>query len=521
MRLALYARVSTQLQEREETVASQIAELVDHAGRHGLMVPDECRFVDEGYSGSSLARPALDALRDKVAEGKFDAVLVFDPDRLSRSYVYQMLLLEEFERSGCALVFTRRPIGRSSDERLLLQMQSVIAEYERAKILERTRRGKLHRMRQGEIVSGRRTFGYKYFPKSGDHPARFETIPEEAEAVKRIFDWFVNDGLTLRAVAGRLASEKVGPTRGGRWTGANVRYILRNSMYHGTGHANRVEAVLPRQGRPLEPVYRKYPKTGKRERPPDEWQPFRCPAIIDEETFLLARDRLQANKELSARNTKSEHLLRGLIKCGVCGRRMQSHAHEGKYACRYTRRSVAEEFGLAVCANNARIPIAALDRAVWSEVAAMVRRPSALRKYHKRLRGGMLPKASSGGDPAGKRAKLEEQLRRVNDLYIREAIGRNEHAERIKRLKAELHDVTVRIEKLKAEKIDDEEVEQMLESFSRFASAVKTQTAEADFATRRHIVENMVKAVVIDKNSATIEYAAPLKRSNLCMTNHN
>ena len=146
MRIALYARVSTQMQEKEETVSSQIDELARYAQLQGLSIPDELRFVDEGYSGSTLARPALDALRDKVAEGLVDAVLVHDPDRLARDYVYQMLLVEEVERHGCRFHFVRRPIGTTPDEKLLLQMQGVIAEYERAKIRERTRRGKMHRM---------------------------------------------------------------------------------------------------------------------------------------------------------------------------------------------------------------------------------------------------------------------------------------------------------------------------------------------------------------------------------------
>lgn len=521
MRLALYARVSTQMQEKEETVASQIDELAHHAHLQGLDIPDTLRFVDEGYSGSTLARPALDVLRDKVAEGMVDVVLVHDPDRLARDYVHQMLLVEEIERHGCRFHFVRRPIGVTPDERLLLQMQGVIAEYERAKIRERTRRGKLHRMRCGEIVTGRRTFGYKYFQRSGDEPAKFDIVPEEADAVRRMFNWFVEGRMSIRGVAARLNEEGlVKPLRGGRWTSGSIHHILRNSMYHGTGHANRVEAVLPGRDRPLRPVYRKYPKTGKRERPREDWLPFGCPPVIPEETYQLAQERLSSNKELSSRNTRKDYLLRGLLFCGQCGRRLKASTQTGRYICAYTRRQVAEDAGVPRCDNETRLTIAGLDGEVWREVATLIKRPSTLRKYHKMLKGKLLPKACSDSDLAARKERLDQRIHRVNDLYVRGDIGKDDHVERIKIVKEELHKVTSKLDRLKEQLLEDKEVEQMLQSFSAFSSAIKGEVDMVDFDTRRHIVENMVKGITIGKNGVTIEYAAPLKNSNLCPTNH-
>ena len=521
MRIALYARVSTQMQEKEETVSSQIDELARYAQLQGLSIPDEFRFVDEGYSGSTLARPALDALRDKVAEGLVDAVLVHDPDRLARDYVYQMLLVEEVERHGCRFHFVRRPIGTTPDEKLLLQMQGVIAEYERAKIRERTRRGKMHRMRCGEIVSGRRTFGYKYFSRAGDNPAKFEIIPEEAEAVRRLFGWFVDDRMSIRAVAARMNSEGLArPLRSGWWASASIHSIIRNSMYYGTGHANKVEAILPRPDRPLQLVYRKYPKTGKRERPREEWLPFNCPAIIPEETYQLAQERLAANKVLSARNNKRDYLLRGLLACGECGRHFQASTQTGRYICAYTRRQVAEGAGVARCGNSARLPIKELDKEVWREVVELVKRPSTLRKYHRILQGKLLPKTCSDTDLAVRKESLEQRIRRINDLYVRGDIAKDEHSGRLKAVKAELHKVTSKMAKLKEHMLEEREIEQMLQSFSSFSSAIKEEIDEVDFATRRQIIENMVKRIIIEKNSVTIEYAVSLKNSKLCPTNH-
>ena len=168
---ALYARVSTQAQENENTVYSQLDELKKYADAHELVYSESDCFIDEGFSGGSLVRPSLDKLRDAVIEGAYEKLLVFDPDRLARNYVYQMLLLEEFETGGCTVDFIRNPIKGTPDGQLLQQLQGMIAEYERAKILERTRRGKLHRMRNGEIVNGRKIFGYEYIKKTLDLPA--------------------------------------------------------------------------------------------------------------------------------------------------------------------------------------------------------------------------------------------------------------------------------------------------------------------------------------------------------------
>jgi site-specific DNA recombinase len=131
-RVALYARVSTEKQEREETVASQVDLLSKAAAAVGYDIGPTSVFIDEGVSGTRLDRPALDRLRDLVAEGAFEVLLVTVPDRLARRYAYQVLLIEEFRRCGCEVVFVQHPLGSSPEEQMLVQMQGVFAEYERA-----------------------------------------------------------------------------------------------------------------------------------------------------------------------------------------------------------------------------------------------------------------------------------------------------------------------------------------------------------------------------------------------------
>jgi len=148
---AIYARVSSDQQRDQNTIASQTAALVEFAQSKGYVVPDEWIIQDEGYSGASLVRPGLETIRDLAAEGQIEALLVLSPDRLSRKYAYQMLLIEEMGRHGVETVFINAPQAQTPEEQLLTQFQGMIAEYERAQIMERTRRGKRHRAKHGEV----------------------------------------------------------------------------------------------------------------------------------------------------------------------------------------------------------------------------------------------------------------------------------------------------------------------------------------------------------------------------------
>src|SRR2546426_6527053 len=138
---AIYARVSSDQQAAAHTIASQVAALRERVALDGLDLPDTLQFLDEGYSGATLVRPALERLRDVIAAGAIDRLYVHSPDRLARKYAYQVLLVDEFQRMGVEVVFLNRELGRSPEDDLLLQVQGMMAEYERAKIVERHRRG--------------------------------------------------------------------------------------------------------------------------------------------------------------------------------------------------------------------------------------------------------------------------------------------------------------------------------------------------------------------------------------------
>jgi len=232
---AIYARVSSEQQREENTIASQTASLIEFAKSHDLEVPKEWVFEDEGYSGAILERPGLERVRDLAAEGQIQVVLAYSPDRLSRKYAYQILLIEEFARHGVEVRFVKSPQGGSAEDQLLVQFQGMIAEYERAQILERSRRGKRHRAQSGEVsVMSNAPYGYRYLRKTDEAPAAY-LIDEEARVVRRIYDMYTVEELSIGEIARRLNREGV-PTRKAspRWERSVVWAILRNPAYRGT-----------------------------------------------------------------------------------------------------------------------------------------------------------------------------------------------------------------------------------------------------------------------------------------------
>ena len=185
---AIYARVSSARQKEEHTIDSQTAALRAHAAATGLAIPPDWVFEDDGYSGATLIRPALERLRDLAAEIEIPVVLCYAPDRLARRYVYQTVLIEELARVGTEVRFLKGRKAETPEDELLLQFQGMIAEYERAQIAERTRRGKLHRARSGSpaVLSGA-PYGYRYVRKSEQADACYEIVESEAAVVRELF----------------------------------------------------------------------------------------------------------------------------------------------------------------------------------------------------------------------------------------------------------------------------------------------------------------------------------------------
>ena len=310
MRVGLYARVSTERQHERGTIGSQLEALRAAARTDGHEVIDE--FVDDGYSGARLDRPALDRLRDAAEAGVLDGVLCLCVDRLARAYHYQVLILEELERFGVTVQFLEGPApGEDPQATLLVQMQGVIAEYEKAKIAERYRRGKLYRARAGEIPFWKTSYGHRRVVPDGGGPSRIEIFEPEAQVVREIFSAYVERGLSVRQIAFWLRDRGIpSPSGKPQWGTSTLDRLLRNEAYIGTVYYNRYERIEgATRGR----------KTCPRERPREEWIAIPVPAIIDRDTFDRVSQITHENWRLSSRGAASDAwLLRGLVQCGNC-----------------------------------------------------------------------------------------------------------------------------------------------------------------------------------------------------------
>ena len=319
-RAALYARVSTELQEKEQTIQSQLAAITRYADEHRLQHSPALTYTDEGYSGTWLDRPALDELRDHAREGRFDLVVVLCPDRLARRYAYQVLLLEELKRVGVEVQFCERPIGDSPDDQLLLQIQGAIAEYERAKILERCRRGRLHRARQGQLAPPMVPYGYTYAARKYGGDGQLRPHPEEAAMVRQLFAWYAEEGATLNQVGRKVNASAWKPRRGTWWSNGQILGILHREWYVGRAYYNRTRRRLP-EG-PAEGNGGGSPR-GRAivtENPRSEWIPVAVPRLIEDAEFARVQQRIEANRRFARRRLKrTTYLLKGLLKCGRCG----------------------------------------------------------------------------------------------------------------------------------------------------------------------------------------------------------
>ena len=385
---AIYARVSSERQRQDETIGSQTVGLRELAAARGLLVSEDLVFEDEGFSGATLTRPALERLRDRAAEGAFEVLLCHAPDRLARRYAYQVLLLEEFARVGVEVCFAKEPErGATAEDELLRQFQGMIAEYERAQIRERTRRGKLHRARTGhQAVLSCAPYGYRYVKKS-EHSEGFWEIDEvQAQIVREVFDRYISDDVSIGELARWLTRRGV-PTRTGKavWDRSSVWGMLRNTAYRGQAAFGKTK-TLERHGKPTRTTRARGERHGRRpareDQPAEKWTLIAVPAIVTDETFELAQARLAHNAHFAKRNTKKPTLLQGILVCRECGygcyRSTTRTTNKRIYYYRCIGSDNYRHIGGRVCHSR---PIRAdeLDGLVWDEVRRMLEDPALVR----------------------------------------------------------------------------------------------------------------------------------------------
>src|SRR5712672_901644 len=472
---AIYARVSSEQQREENTIASQTASLIEFAQAHDLEVPKEWVFEDEGYSGATLERPGLERVRDLAAEGQIQAVLVYSPDRLSRKYAYQILLIEELARHGVETRFLNAPQNATAEDQLLVQFQGMIAEYERAQILERSRRGKRHRAKAGQVsVLCAAPYGYRYIRKTSEAPARSEIDAAEAEVVRLVYDKDTVGGLSMGGIARLLHGMGVPTRRRVRWERSVVWAILRNPAYKGTACFNKTQ-VGPRQKatKPFRLSGRAVhgDKSSSHERPRDEWIEIPVPAIVSAETLALAAERLADNKRFAPRRTIEPSIVQGLVSCRRCGYALsRTSARTSARKIHYYRclgSDAWRHLGGPVC-DSRPIRQDLLDQIVWQEVIHLIEDSTLIQaELDRRL------DAARAAEPTKRRQEaLERELTRIRKSMERLLTAYQEDLLSLDELRRRMPELRAREDSMRAERqaILDQAADRM--SFLRLAETL-------------------------------------------------
>ena len=512
MRVAIYARVSTESQEARGTIGSQLEVLRKRVAAEAHELVGE--YCDDGCSGARLDRPGLDGLRDAAEAGQLEAVWCLSPDRLARVYAYQVIVLDELARYGVSVLFHDTPaLNDDPQTHLLTQVQGVIAEYERAKIAERYRRGKLWRARAGEVIAWKCSYGYRRIARCAERAAHLEVYEPEAVIVRRIFADYVQSNLSMRQITARLNQDSI-PSPSGKavWGVSTIGRLLRNEAYVGRVYYNRTTCVVSRRpGKAARQV----------RRPRDQWIAIAVPAIVNEELFEAAQHVSCDNSQWSPRRAGLDHwLLRGLVKCGHCGVSVSCHKMRGRngtfhhyYYCRKHDPLTAGGEQLRCPERNVRAD--ELDAFVFDQVRATMLRPDLL------LTGeaAVSSRCETSDDEllAAQVAKFDRKVdsasaerRRLADLYQGNFIERTELLRRGKELALRRHTLEAQREALIAQREQLAKHNRLRERVQGFAEKVKATIDQLDFDQRQKLLRLVVDEVRVQGWQVEIRFRIPL-----------
>jgi len=521
---AIYARVSSDQQRDSNTIASQVQALVTYADEHGYRVAPDMIIKDDGWSGTVLERPGLERVRDLAAEGLIEAVLVHSPDRLSRRYAYQVLLIEELERQGVKAMFLKAPSMNSPEDHLLLQFQGIIAEYERAQILERSRRGKRHRAKRGEVaVLSGAPYGYRYHKKTQDSDAYFEIVEPQASVVRDIYREYTCEHMSIGAITRKL-NERAVPTASGRsrrWGRSKVWAILRNPAYMGKACFGKTHQQ-PRKSMPRPLRLRggvANATTSGHERPREDWIEIPVPAIISEETFALAEERLVLNKARSPRRTKTPSVVQGLVTCGKCGYALSRNSTQTTARKIFYYRCLGSDSWRHL---NGRLcdsrPVRQdmLDEIVWTEVVRLLENPDLIgAEINRRLEAARVadPSQKREADLRHRLTRIRKGLDRLVTAYQEELITIDELRDRTPELRRQEQALSRELQAAVDRVKDQDTWLRLAETLNGFLERLRSSAETLEVSDRQRIVRLLVKEVQVSENTIIIHHSIPIPNS--------
>ncbi|MEX1000311.1 MAG: recombinase family protein [Thermodesulfobacteriota bacterium] len=503
--IATYYRVSTSAQEENQTIQTQISAVKEFAIKNGYTIVKE--YKDDGWSGDTLVRPDLDQLRIDAKQKMWEAVLVYDPDRLARRNSWQEVVMEELKDLGIDVLFVTVPKAKTDEDIIMYKMRGVFSEYERMKIKERFRLGKVRKVKEGHILTTEALYGYTYIPnvKIPNQPkvhGYYEINEDEARVVRMIFKWVANEGLTLRAVVKKLQELEIKPRKSkrGLWATSTLSTMLRHKGYIGEAHWGSSYAVVPENPTSQE-KYRKIKKSSRRIKPKEEWIASKIPVpiIIKEELFIRVQEQLKTSFALFDRNKKNEYLLAGRIWCDCGRRRCGCGPQRGKHLY-YRCNGRINNFPLPPTCTEGAINARIADRMTWEKLVELMSSPDLIQKQATKRTGNKL----SGKHAEGDISSIEKEIKKLSDQEERYTKAYGAGVLSIEQLKEYNLPIRGKIISLETQtaKIRQEQglvrtpvqpTESEIEAYSQ--EAIK-ELNDLNFVTRKAIVMNTIEKVV-------------------------
>jgi site-specific DNA recombinase len=493
MRAALYCRVSTDEQAEKFGLSSQLHELRAFATEHGYTVPHGAEYLDDGYSGVELERPALARLREAARAHTVDVVLVHDTDRLSRRLVHQLVLIEEFEKAGVRVEYKTTPREDTPEGQLLLNVKGAVAEYERLKIRERTMRGKREKARRGLVPSGPTPFGYRRDP---EQLGRLVIHEDEARVLKLIFSRLLDDQRSIRKIAEELERAGYPAPRGSHWVPSTVKRLAQSEVYAGKMWFNR----------------QAWAGTKRRERPQAEWISIPVPAIVQIWQVERAKEQMKRNATVhSGRPSPRFYLLRGLLICEACGRPWASWPSHGRRRYRCTSRN--RWYSARSCDSPSR-KAEDLESLVWETVAGVLRDPTLLASkmegYRLKLGVRDVEMQSEAAYVNRQLVELDRQERRLLALYLEsDALESPVVRAKAEEFKARRQALRAREGKLKAQAAQDAALEARQDAVASYCALALRGLDALTPEGRHQLLLTLVDRVVVSRHGLEIHGVLP------------
>ena len=502
-RAAIYARVSDKSQDGEDktSIAEQTGDMETYCESKGLTITARYQEVGRGWSKK---RPEFQRMLADARRGRFDTIVCWKSDRLSRGMYPAAALMEVVEAHQIRLEAVLDAIDMKT-----FGLMAAIGKIELDNFRERSTMGKRGTAKQGRVPTGGVPYGYRI----GDD-GRFEVVEEQAEVVRRIFRMYVDERMGSYSIAVRLTDEGV-PTQSGKmlWLQSRVHHILGNATYTGTWLYGRYRHVSTEDGMK---VY---------DQPKDTWIEIPVPQVVDDETWKRAQKLKKQRGTKAKRNTKVVYLLQHLLKCGECGRNFHARA---SWTTTSVRKGKAYTYDLTTprryymcngmqsmrlrCREKPYIRAEQLEEPIWREVKRVLQNPDLI------VAGIADLDSQDGVGMEEEIAQAERDLRSIQmeeDRAIRLFVsGKITEAQ----LDLQRRFITERLESARA-KLDDYLVQEtsgaekrrLMEEVLAWAREFGQGLDEVTPEERHDYLQMLVEEVIIDRdNNVDITLALPI-----------